>query len=138
MLAIKFLIFMFAFSILLTRPLLCHIMKKIVIILLSFHLLSGSVCASQCIRVNLKGYLPDDVKVAIWLTDQSYHKFDGKNADYTVPDMKMYLSSADIYQNILNYEQINTLNGFMLLVHLVTDEKRTDKSYNYLDKLIET
>lgn len=71
MLAIKFLIFMFAFSILLTRPLLCHIMKKIGIALLSFHLLSGSVCASQWIRVNQEGYLPDDVKVAVWLTDQS-------------------------------------------------------------------
>ena len=71
MLAIKFIIFMFAFSILLTRPLLCHIMKKIGIALLSFHLLSGSVCASQWIRVNQKGYLSDDVKVAVWLTDQS-------------------------------------------------------------------
>ena len=62
----------------------------------------------------------------------------GSNADYTVPEMKSYKSSEEIYQNILNYEQINTLNGFMLLVHIGTDKRRTDKFYNYLDKLIKT
>ena len=58
------------------------------------------------------------------------------NADYTVPGMKNYRSSEEIYQNILNYEQVHTLNGFMLLIHIGTDIKRTDKFYNYLDKLI--
>jgi Predicted xylanase/chitin deacetylase len=58
------------------------------------------------------------------------------NADYTVPQMKNYRSSDEIYHNIMNYEQIYTLNGFMLLIHIGTDIRRTDKLYNYLDKII--
>jgi len=59
------------------------------------------------------------------------------NADYTVPEMKNYRSSEDIYQNIMKYEQAKTLNGFMLLFHIGTDARRTDKFYDRLDKLIE-
>jgi len=58
------------------------------------------------------------------------------NADYTTPDMKNYRSSAAIYDNILSYEQEEGLNGFMLLIHMGTDPKRTDKLYNRLDELI--
>lgn len=60
----------------------------------------------------------------------------GSNADYTTPDMKNYRSSETIYTNILQYEEKNTLNGHLLLVHIGTDSKRTDKFYNKLDKLI--
>ncbi len=60
------------------------------------------------------------------------------NADYTTPDEKNYRSSEEIYQSIINYENSNSsgLNGFMLLIHIGTDPKRTDKFYNRLTKLI--
>lgn len=60
-------------------------------------------------------------------------------ADYTYPEMgKSYRSSAEIYESILNYEQAdpNGLNGFILLVHVGTDPKRTDKFYTRLDQLL--
>lgn len=58
------------------------------------------------------------------------------NADYTTPGMKNYLSSETIYNNILKYEEKNGLNGFLLLIHIGTDPKRTDKFYNRLGELI--
>lgn len=58
------------------------------------------------------------------------------NADYTTPDMKNYRSSQTIYNNIVAYEEQYGLNGFMLLIHIGTDPKRTDKLYNQLDQLI--
>lgn len=58
------------------------------------------------------------------------------NADYTTPDMKNYLSSETIYNNILAYEEKNGLNGFLLLIHIGTDPKRTDKLYDRLEDLI--
>lgn len=62
------------------------------------------------------------------------------NADYTTPDMgKSYRSSADIYARILKVEREEGLNGFLLLFHLGTDARRTDKYYDhYLDKTIRT
>lgn len=58
------------------------------------------------------------------------------NADYTTPDMNNYLSSQTIYRDILAYEEKNTLNGFLLLMHIGTNPKRTDKLYNRLNDLI--
>lgn len=60
------------------------------------------------------------------------------NADYTTPDMKNYRSSDTIFQSILQYEQNkkNGLNGFILLLHIGTDKKRTDKMYYRLPELI--
>ena len=45
-----------------------------------------------------------------------------------------YRSSEEIYQSVLQYElkDANGLNGFMLLVHIGTDPRRTDKFYNRL------
>lgn len=60
----------------------------------------------------------------------------GSNADYTTPDMKNYRSSETIYNNILQYEKENNLNGHILLVHIGTHPARTDKFYKKLDKLI--
>jgi peptidoglycan/xylan/chitin deacetylase (PgdA/CDA1 family) len=61
-------------------------------------------------------------------------------ADYTLPDMKNYRSSEEIYQSILDKEKkdVNGLNGFILLIHFGTDPSRTDKFYNRLDELITT
>ena len=60
----------------------------------------------------------------------------GSNADYTTPDMRNYRSSETIYNNILQYETANTLNGFLLLIHIGTHPARKDKLYNRLDDLI--
>jgi peptidoglycan/xylan/chitin deacetylase (PgdA/CDA1 family) len=59
-------------------------------------------------------------------------------ADYTYPGMKGYRSSEEIYQSIMTREQqdAHRLNGFILLTHIGTDERRTDKFYNKLDSLI--
>ncbi|HKZ66187.1 MAG TPA: polysaccharide deacetylase family protein [Chitinophagaceae bacterium] len=59
-------------------------------------------------------------------------------ADYTTPDMKNYRSSEEIYSSIINYEQLkpNGLNGFILLIHMGTDPKRTDKFYHKLPQLM--
>jgi peptidoglycan/xylan/chitin deacetylase (PgdA/CDA1 family) len=61
------------------------------------------------------------------------------NADYTYPEMgNKYVSSDIIMKSILEYEErsINGLNGFILLVHIGTDPRRTDKFYKYLPELI--
>jgi endoglucanase len=59
-------------------------------------------------------------------------------ADYTTPDMKNYHSSEEIYQSIIKYEQLEPsgLNGFILLIHIGADPKRTDKFYHRLPQLI--
>ena len=61
------------------------------------------------------------------------------NADYTHPEMKdRYVRSDTIFNSIMNYEQRSTngLNGFILLVHIGTDPRRTDKFYYQLPALI--
>ena len=60
------------------------------------------------------------------------------NADYTYPEMgNSYRSNEEIYQSILNYEKVNSLNGFMLLLHIGTDPRRTEKLYDKLPELIQ-
>lgn len=60
------------------------------------------------------------------------------NADYTTPEMPNYISSDSIYARILRYESTRSagLNGFILLVHIGTSERRTDKFYSHLDRLM--
>ena len=60
------------------------------------------------------------------------------NADYTTPDEKNYRSSDEIYKSIIQFEQEKPsgLNGFILLLHIGTDPKRTDKFYQHLPELI--
>ena len=60
-------------------------------------------------------------------------------ADYTYPEMgSSYKKSSDIYQSIVRKESTSPsgLNGFILLVHIGTDPKRTDKFYLRLPQLI--
>ena len=62
------------------------------------------------------------------------------NADYTFPEMgKSYRSTNEIYQSIIDYSKSNkdALNGFILLLHIGTDFKRTDKFYDKLPILIQ-
>ena len=60
------------------------------------------------------------------------------HADYTTPDQNNYRSSKTIYQSISEYEEKNPmgLNGFILLMHIGTDPKRTDKFYEHLPELL--
>src|SRR5690606_12616328 len=58
------------------------------------------------------------------------------HADYTTPDMKNYKSSDEIMESILEYEAKEGMNGFLLLTHVGTDPKRTDKLYDKLDGFI--
>ena len=61
------------------------------------------------------------------------------NADYTTPDMTNYRSSRAIYNRVMEVEKREGLNGHILLFHLGTDERRTDKFYDrYLERLIRT
>lgn len=60
-------------------------------------------------------------------------------ADYTYPEMgRSYRNSEEIYQSIIQYEQTDSrgLNGFILLIHIGTDPRRTDKFYAKLDNLL--
>lgn len=60
------------------------------------------------------------------------------NADYTWPELPNYRSSEAIYQSIVDYEQTHPagLNGFILLMHIGTDDRRTDKFYYKLPALL--
>ncbi|MEA2077748.1 MAG: polysaccharide deacetylase family protein, partial [Candidatus Marinimicrobia bacterium] len=60
------------------------------------------------------------------------------HTDYTTPDMgDKYHDNKEIYQSIMIYEAKNTLNGFIMLIHIGADPKRTEKFYTKLDELIE-
>jgi endoglucanase len=61
----------------------------------------------------------------------------GTNADYTTPEMKNYKSSEIIFNNLLNFENKDGLNGSILLIHPGTEATRKDKFYLELDELIE-
>jgi endoglucanase len=59
-------------------------------------------------------------------------------ADYTYPGMSGYKTTDEIYISIMSYEKQNAqgLNGFILLMHIGTDSRRSDKFYLRLDALI--
>ena len=60
------------------------------------------------------------------------------NADYMADDDKNYISSDDILQRIKDYEakDPNGLNGFILLTHIGSGPKRTDKFHDRIDELV--
>ena len=59
------------------------------------------------------------------------------NAEYTIPSMKNYRSSDNIYQTILAKEESEGLQGHLMLFHAGTSPERTDKFYaRHLDLLI--
>lgn len=59
-------------------------------------------------------------------------------ADYTWPQLSNYRSSRAILQSIRDFERRTPagLNGFMLLLHIGTDPRRTDKFYHKLPALL--
>jgi endoglucanase len=59
------------------------------------------------------------------------------NADYTWPGMgAAYKSSDQLMEAVKIFEQTKGLNGIILLVHIGTDPRRTDKFFNRLPELI--
>ena len=58
------------------------------------------------------------------------------NADYTTPEMSNYVSNSDILKSIFEYEKLNGMNGFHLLIHPGTSPLRKDKLYFHLDEII--
>lgn len=60
------------------------------------------------------------------------------HTDYTFPGPVNYKSSEFIYQSIIDYEKDHAagLNGFILLLHIGTDPRRTDKFYAHLPELV--
>ncbi len=60
------------------------------------------------------------------------------HADYTTPGEKAYRSSKTILNSIIEFEKKSAsgLNGFILLMHIGTDPKRTDKLYRHLPMLL--
>lgn len=62
----------------------------------------------------------------------------GTARDYTWPEMgKRYTTSQTIFDELLNFEEENGLNGAIILVHLGTDPRRKDKFYWKLERLVE-
>lgn len=61
------------------------------------------------------------------------------NADYTTPLDRNYRTSEKIFSSITDFEKKypGGLNGFMLLMHIGTDARRTDKFYKQLPQLIQ-
>lgn len=58
-------------------------------------------------------------------------------ADYTYPEMQeKYVTSEEILRGVYEREEKEGLNGYIILVHLGTDPRRSDKLYNHLDGLI--
>jgi peptidoglycan/xylan/chitin deacetylase (PgdA/CDA1 family) len=62
----------------------------------------------------------------------------GTNADYTSPEMSNYRSSEQLYQKLFSFEKTTPkgLNGAIVLIHLGTDPKRTDKFYSKLPQIL--
>lgn len=60
------------------------------------------------------------------------------NADYTIPEMKNYYPSKEIYNRIMLAEKNKSLNGNIMLFHIGTSPERKDKFYPHLEKLIKT
>ena len=83
-------------------------------------------------------------KIADWTTNMdlqliNFSSGTRSNADYTYPELgKSYRSSDEIFNSITTYHNSNTngLNGFVLLLHIGTDPRRTDKFYNKLPQLV--
>lgn len=59
------------------------------------------------------------------------------NGDYTIPEMREnYYSSIEIYNQIMTVENREGLNGHIMLFHVGTDVRRTDKFYKRLYSLL--
>lgn len=98
-------------------------------------------------RSSIKYFIPPfewyNDSIAAWTNEMrmrliNYSPGTRSTADYTYPELDNYRSSKEIYQSIIDKEKNdrNGLNGFILLLHIGTDPRRTDKFYDLLDKLL--
>ena len=97
-------------------------------------------------KAQAKFFLPPyewhNQKVSGWTEEMglvliNYTSGTRSNADYTWPEMgARYVETKKIYQSIIDYEKEQSLNGFLLLTHVGTDERRKDKFYSQLERLI--
>jgi endoglucanase len=81
--------------------------------------------------------------IAQWTTDLglqlvNYTPGTLSHADYTTPTDKNFRTSEAIFNSIIDYDRSHSvgLNGFILLMHIGTDPRRTDKFYNQLPNLL--
>ena len=81
--------------------------------------------------------------IAAWTTEFgvqliNYTPGTKSTSDYTYPELKNYRGTDEIYNSIIDHEQKNVtgLNGFILLLHIGTDPRRTDKFYQKLPQLV--
>ncbi len=81
--------------------------------------------------------------IAAWSTEKGLKLFSftagiRTNADYTWPGLKNYRSSEEIYNSLIEYEKNNPagLNGAVILMHIGTDPRRTDKFYKRLSGIL--
>jgi len=97
-------------------------------------------------REQLSYYIPSyewynsetvDWAKAVGLNSVNYTPGIRTAADYTYPEMGgRYLSSTAILDNLWSYEARYGLNGFLILIHMGTDDRRKDKLYHHLDDII--
>jgi endoglucanase len=82
--------------------------------------------------------------IALWTSESglkliNFSSGTRSNADYTIPESgNQYIDSKTIYNSIISFEKRTDsgMNGFILLVHIGTDPRRSDKFYYYLPELI--
>jgi endoglucanase len=76
------------------------------------------------------------IKAGLKLVDNSYGTI--TNQDWTFSDKgKPYFSSDSLLKNLFSYEELNTMNGYILLIHPGTDPRRKDKFYLKLDTILQ-
>jgi len=111
--------------------------------------LKANLAALESVGVdsgNLSYYIPSyewynsetvDWAKAVGLNSVNYTPGIRTAADYTYPEMgRRYLSSTEIIDNLWSYEARFGLNGFLILIHMGTDDRRKDKLYHHLDDII--
>lgn len=58
--------------------------------------------------------------------------------DYTTPDMREYRTSREMLDQLFDYELTHNLNGALIILHLGTQDVRTDKLYHHLPTILDT
>jgi peptidoglycan/xylan/chitin deacetylase (PgdA/CDA1 family) len=82
-------------------------------------------------------------KIVDWSTEIAFEVYNftpglRTPADYTYPEMgTRYMSSERILNQLYEHEKANGLNGYIILIHVGTDSRRTDKLYWRLEEIID-
>ena len=101
------------------------------------------------------GIRPEDVPYALppfeWCSRQQAHVYRGLGImpvnptpeletyrDYTTPDMPEYRSSRQMLDQLFGYEAARGLNGAIIILHLGTQDVRTDKLYFHLPAILDS